>query len=240
MPNVPPLDVLVLATHPDDAEATCGGTIAKLVERGRRVGVLDASRGELGSRGNARVRAKECREATRLLGLTWRGNLGLPDSRVPVTHELREELARWIRRLQPRLLVAPWWQSDLHPDHAAYGALARQAYFLSGLRRKEPKLAPHRPRRVLYYPSHDLFEPHFVVTLEEHHFEQKMASVRAYGSQVFPEHARDRGQHFVHGQEMLERVELRARYFGSLVRVRFGEPFRAEGLLPDGDPLEPA
>jgi bacillithiol biosynthesis deacetylase BshB1 len=237
MPNAPELDVLVLATHPDDAESTCGGTIAKLVARGARVGVLDASRGEMGSRGTVKTRAAECRAASRILGLTWRRNLGLPDSRVAIDLDARDEVARWIRRLRPRLLIAPWWQSDLHPDHEAVGRMARQAYFLAGLRRKEPRIPPHRPTRVLYYPSHDVFEPTFVVALEPAHFDVKMEAVRAYASQVVPKKAGDRGQHFVHGQEMLDRIELRARYFGSLIRVRFGEPFRAEGTLPDADPL---
>jgi bacillithiol biosynthesis deacetylase BshB1 len=237
MPNDPPLDVLVLATHPDDAESTCGGTIAKLVSRGARVGVLDSSRGEMGTRGTPEGRALECANATKILGLAFRENLGLPDGRIVATVEGREEIARWLRRLRPSILIAPWWERDLHPDHAAVGAMARQAYFLAGLRRLAEDLPPHRPRRVLYYPSHDQFEPSFVVELEPAHFEKKLASLRAYASQVFPNATGDRGQHFVHGQEMLERIEVRARYFGSRIGVRFGEPFRAEGTLPDVDPL---
>jgi bacillithiol biosynthesis deacetylase BshB1 len=237
MPNDPALDVLVLATHPDDAESTCGGTIAKLVSRGARVGVLDVSRGEMGTRGTPESRALECAAASKILGLCFRENLGLPDGRVSATVEAREEIARWLRRLRPAILIAPWWEHDLHPDHAAVGAMARQAYFLAGLRRLVEDLPPHRPRRVLYYPSHDLFEPSFVVELEAAHFEKKLDALRAYASQVFPNSAADRGQHFVHGQEMLDRIEVRARFFGSRIGVRFGEPFRAEGTLSDVDPL---
>lgn len=238
MPPHSELDVLVLATHPDDAESTCGGTIAKLVARGARVGVLDACRGEMGTRGDAAARARECDEATRVLGLAFRENLGLSDGRIQPSIDAREEIGRWIRRLRPSILIAPWWEHDLHPDHAAVGRMGRDAYFLAGLRRLEPALPPHRPRRVLYYPSHDLFEPSFVVALSDEDFARKMESLRAYASQVFPNAEGDRGQHFVFGQEMLHRIEVRARFFGSRIGVRFGEPFRAEGTLSDADPLQ--
>jgi bacillithiol biosynthesis deacetylase BshB1 len=237
MAQIKEIDVLVLATHPDDAESTCGGTIAKLVSRGARVGVLDATRGEMGTRGSLAERARECRDATKILGLAWRDNMRLPDTRVAASIEAREDLALRIRRLRPRLMIAPWWQSDLHPDHAAVGLLGRQAYFLSGLRRLDSKSKPHRPTRVLYYPSHDIFDPSFIVALDDAHFAKKLDALRAYASQVFPGGAHDRGQHFVHGQEMLERIEIRGRYFGSRIGVRFGEPYRVEGVLRDEDPL---
>ncbi|HKD99738.1 MAG TPA: bacillithiol biosynthesis deacetylase BshB1, partial [Planctomycetota bacterium] len=229
-------DVLVLATHPDDAESTCGGTIAKLVERGASVGVLDSCRGEMGTRGTPRTRARECAAATRELRLAFRGNLGLADGRIVPTVEAREAIARWIRRLRPMLFIAPW-RRDLHPDHAAVGVMARQAYFLAGLRRLAPELAPHRPKRVLYYPSHDLFRVSFVSVLEERHFQAKLRALACYRSQLEPAGPGDRGAHFIHRQDLRQRIEIRARFFGALATVRWGEPFRAEGALPDVDPL---
>jgi bacillithiol biosynthesis deacetylase BshB1 len=231
------VDALVVATHPDDAEATCGGTIAKLVGRGLRVGVLDLSRGEMGSRGSMDERDRECREATALLGLCYRENLGQPDSKVESTVETREAIARVFRTLRPRFVLAPWWKSDLHPDHAAVGKMAREAFFLSGLKRLFPEVPAYRPRRIYYYPSHDPFEPSFIVTLDEAQMAAKIASIRCYASQVNPSGRDDRGQHFVHGMDLVERITLRNRYFGSLVTAPYGEPFRAEGFLTDTDPL---
>jgi N-acetylglucosamine malate deacetylase 1 len=236
MSSPPLVDVLVLATHPDDAEATCGGTIAKLVDSGALIGVLDASRGERGTRGTAAERARECRAATRVLRLAIRENLGLPDGRIVASVSARESIVRWIRRLRPQILIAPW-RRDLHPDHAAVGSMARQAFYLAGLRRLEEGLEPHRPRRVLYYPSHDLFRPDFVAVLSEEHFARKLRALECYRSQLQPRDPGDSGRHFVHGQDLRERIEIRARFFGTAAGVRYGEPFRAEGTLPDVDPL---
>ncbi len=234
------LDVLLLATHPDDAESTCGGTLAKLVARGARVGVLDATRGEMGTRGSAAERARECAKATRALGLAWRGNLELPDGRVAATIEARELLVGWIRKLRPSILIAPWWQRDLHPDHAAVGRLARQAYYLAGLRKLLPGSAPHRPDSVFYYPSHDLFRPHFVVPLTEQHFARKMRALHCYRSQVRPREAGDVGRHLVYGSDLVARIETRARFFGEIVGAPFGEPFRSEKMLQDAEPFAAA
>lgn len=232
------VDALIIATHPDDAEATCGGTITKLVTRGARVGVLDASRGEMGTRGTVEDRDAECKAATRKLKLAWRENLGLPDGRIVNSVEARESIAEILRKLRPRLLFAPWWKSDLHPDHVAVGILARQAFFLSGLRRLAPLNNPHRPSRVYYYPSHDIFDPDFVVALDESEFDRKLEALRCYGSQFRPSTKKDRGQHFVHGQDLAERIALRARYFGVQAGSPFGEPFKSEQMLTDRDPLE--
>lgn len=232
-----PLDVLVIATHPDDAESTCGGTIAKFVADGRRVGILDSSRGEMGTRGTDEQRLEEAAAASRELGIVWRGNLGLPDGRIQPTIEAREAIAVHLRTLRPKLLIAPWWQHDLHPDHAAVGTLSRQAFFVAGLRKLDAATNAHRPSRVLYYPSHDLFEPQFVVALSESLFHKKIASLRCFSSQLKPASGNDKGQHFVHGQDLEERITLRARYFGAQVGAPFGEPFRVEGVLSDSSPL---
>lgn len=234
---LPQLDALFIATHPDDAESACGGTIAKLVSRGARVGVLDISRGEMGTRGTLEQRNMECEKATSLLGIAWRENLSLPDGRVTNTTESREALARRIAALRPHLMFAPWWISDMHPDHAATGRLCRDAYFLAGLSKLMADVKPHRPKRVYYYPSHDMFEPNFVVSIDGNLMNKKIDSIKCYGSQLTSAAPTDDGKHFVHGMDLLERIILRNRYFGSMVGAEFGEPFRVEGMLNDSDPL---
>lgn len=231
------IDILVLATHPDDAEATCGGTIAKLVSLGARVGILDACRGEMGSRGTAEERLVEAAAASKALGVIWRENLELKDGSIVPDISARNAIARRIRQLRPQVMIAPWWQSDLHPDHAAVGALARQAFFVAGLKKLDTTTEPHRPKRVLYYPSHDMFEPQFVVALSDELFQKKIAALRCFSSQLKPSSQTDRGQHFVHGQDLEERITLRARYFGAAAGAKYGEPFRVEGFLSDGAPL---
>jgi len=118
------LDALVLSAHPDDAEICVGGTILRLVDAGKRVGVLDMTRGEMGTRGTMEDRQRETEAATRQMGLAFRGNLELPDSRVEVTLENRERLARVLREHSPQVVLAQH-VDDLHPDHAATGLLAR-------------------------------------------------------------------------------------------------------------------
>lgn len=235
-----PLDALFVATHPDDAESTCGGTIAKLAGSGARIGILDCSRGELGTRGTPQEREVEAARASAVLGIAWRSNLGLPDGRIVTSIEARDAIAHWIRLLRPRMLFAPWWRSDLHPDHSAVGALCRQAYFVAGLKKLELDTNPHRPSRSYYYASHDMFEPQFVVGLDKPLFEKKLAALRCFASQLKPASINDKGQHFVHGQDLEERITLRARYFGAQVGAPFGEPFRSETMLSDFNPLAPA
>src|SRR5262245_59931683 len=128
------LDVLVVSAHPDDAEISLGGTILKLIAAGAKVGVVDLTHGEMGTRGTRADRERESDAATKELGLAWRGNLGLPDARVVPALEAREELAGILREHSPRLVFAQH-TSDLHPDHAACGQLARDAWYLSGLSR---------------------------------------------------------------------------------------------------------
>jgi LmbE family N-acetylglucosaminyl deacetylase len=156
---------------------------------------------------------------------------------VHPTIEAREAIARRIRALRPAILIAPW-RRDLHPDHAAVGVLARQAYFIAGLRSLDRRLPPHRPARVFYYPSHDLFRADFVVVLDEALHEQKVRAVRCYRSQIEPGNRGDRGEHFVHRLDILDRMTIRARFYGGLARVPYAEPFRIEGVLTDANPLD--
>jgi bacillithiol biosynthesis deacetylase BshB1 len=227
------LDVLVIAAHPDDAEICLGGTLLKLVDAGRRVGVLDVTRGEMGTRGTRAERDAETAAASERLGLAWRGNLELADARVTVTHEARERLARLLREHAPRIVLAQHTE-DLHPDHAASGLLAREAWYLAGLARlAEQDGGPpaRRPRFLLHYMGHVTFEPTLVVDVTAV-WARKVEVIRCYASQLAPGHARDSGQHLLFGADILERAETRARYFGERIGARYGEPLLHRGPLP--------
>lgn len=230
------LDALVLAAHPDDAEISLGGTLLKLLDAGKRVGVLDLTRGEMGTRGTQEERDAETDAANRLLGLAWRGNLGLPDSRVTVTVEARERLARLLREHAPRLVFAQHVE-DLHPDHAACGMLAREAWYLSGLARvaeRDGGGPARRPRFLLHYMGHVPFEPTLVVDVSAV-WARKVELVRCYASQLAPRDTGDRGQHLLFGADILQRAETRARYFGERIGANYGEPLLHRGPLPVTD-----
>jgi bacillithiol biosynthesis deacetylase BshB1 len=229
------LDALVIAAHPDDAEISVGGTILRLVDAGKAVGVLDATRGEMGTRGTRADRDAEAARATELLGLAWRGNLDLPDGRVVADVAARERVAALLRELAPDLVIAHH-VDDLHPDHAASGRIARDAWYLSGLKRLAALAgdAPaRRPPRLLHFAGHLPFDPTYVVDVGSV-WDRKVAAIRAYATQLEPGDERDRGEHFLFGADILARAEAKARYWGERIGAALGEPLLHVGALPAG------
>lgn len=230
------LDVLVLGAHPDDAEISVGGTILMMVDAGRKVGVVDVTRGEMGTRGTREDRDAETRAANELMGLSVRENLDLPDGRVQVSVEAREGLAKLLRQYTPDLVIAHHWD-DHHPDHAATGRLAREAWYLSGLKRlAELDDGPpaKRPARLLHFMSHTPFDPTLVVDVGPV-WERKLELVRCYKSQLKSAGREDAGRHFLFGADILRRVETKARTWGERIGVLYGEPFLHQGPLPIQD-----
>jgi len=232
------LDVLIIAAHPDDAEISVGGTILKLVDMGRRVGICDVTHGEMGTRGSAEERASEAARASAALGLAARFNLSQPDGRVTVSIEAREALARLLREERPALVLAHHTE-DLHPDHGATGLLARQAWYLSGLKRLaeiDGGAEAKRPPRLLHFAGHVPFEATFVVPIDEV-FERKLEVIRCYVSQLSEQSAQDDGSHLLFGADILQRAQTKARYWGERIGCRFGEPLLHRGPLALEDPL---
>lgn len=232
------LDMLVVAAHPDDAEISVGGTILRAVAAGRRVGIVDVTRGEMGTRGTAEDRTRETAAANAVMGLATRLNLEQPDGRVQVTLEAREALAAVFREHAPDVVLAHH-VDDLHPDHRATGELARAAWYLSGLARlaeERGQARGPRPERLYHFMGHEPFAPTFVVDIGAT-WERKVELIRCYASQLTPTGAGDRGQHFLFGADILERVETKARFWGERAGVRFGEPLFHKGPLPCLDPL---
>ena len=219
-----PLDVLAIVAHPDDAELLCGGSLLRCADAGQRTGVLDLTRGEMGSRGTPELRAKEAERASEILGLAERRNAGLPDSHLQNTPDARRRVVEVLRDLRPRVVVTHW-SSGRHPDHRAAAELAYDASYLSGLKNYDAPGLPFRPHKVVHALSfrEDPQKPTFVVDITDQ-MDRKMAAIGAYASQ-FGE-AVTAGEVFPGGGRSLEdQIRTQAARAGSLIRAAYGEPF---------------
>ena len=225
------LDILAIAAHRDDVEQTCGGTLLKAAQRGQRTGILDLTQGEMGTRGTAEDRAREAADAARILGVSWRRALDIPDGRVENTWENRLKVANVIRETRPRVVILPYWKGR-HPDHYTCSVLGYEACFLAGLAKLDLHSTPHRPFKIIYATLYDDVRPTFVVDISEQ-FELKFASILAYKSQFSDQEA---GKDlFPARAEIRARVDAMARYYGMLGGVTYGEPFlqKEVGLVDD-------
>jgi len=230
------VDLLAIAAHPDDAELTCGGTLARAAEAGYRTGILDLTRGEMATKGTPELRAAEAARASEILGVSVRENAGLPDAGITNSTETREILVRHLRTFSPRTVILPF-ERGRHPDHRVASELARDACFLAGLGAYGGGPAA-RPFKILYALAfrEDAVKPTFVVPLTEAQFEKKLAAVACYESQF--EGAISAGEIFPTGQPLLARVESQMRHYGSLVREPYGEPFYTEETVSISDVVE--
>lgn len=213
------LDVLVVAPHPDDAELGAGGAILKFKAEGLKVGVLDLTSGEPTPFGTLEIRAKETAAATEILGLDWRGNLGLPNRSLEPTLDARAKLAGVFRQLRPRWLFAPYW-IDAHPDHVAATELIEAARFWSKLTKTDLPGEPFYPERIFHYYCVHLRiipQPAFVLDISEH-WEKKFAAIQCYRSQF----VEDRG---TEPPTFLDTLRDQAAYFGHVIAAKYGEPF---------------
>jgi bacillithiol biosynthesis deacetylase BshB1 len=218
-----PVDVLAIAAHRDDVELTCAGTLLRAVDAGHRTGILDLTAGETGTRGSAELRAREAAAAADILGVAERRNAGLPDAHLANTDESRRVVVEHIRHFAPRVVILPF-PVGRHPDHRIASELGRDACFLAGLTRYDAPGEPHRPFKVLYALSYreDPVKPTFVVDISAQ-FERKLSAIRCYASQF--DGARAAGEIFPTGQDLYGLVETQNAHYGSLIRVRYGEPF---------------
>jgi N-acetylglucosamine malate deacetylase 1 len=246
-PGNPPLDILAIAAHRDDVEQTCGGTLLKAAQRGQRTGILDLTQGEMGTRGTAEDRAREAVDAAKILGVSWRRALDIPDGRVENTWENRLKVASVIRERRPQVVILPYWKGR-HPDHYTASVLGYEACFLAGLAKLEisgqgavdgkkyaeskESLAPYRPFKIVYATLYYDIRPTFVVDIGEQ-FEAKLSSIVAYKSQFSDQEA---GKDlFPAHDEIRSRVEAMAQFYGMLGGVTYAEPFlqKEVGLVED-------
>ena len=245
-PQGQPLDILAIAAHRDDVEQTCGGTLLKAAQRGQKTGILDLTRGEMGTRGTAEDRELEANDAAKILRVAWRRALDIPDGRVENTWENRLKVASVIRETRPHVVILPYWKGR-HPDHYTASILGYEACFLAGLAKlgttgqglgastgthEISALPPYRPFKIIYATLYYDIRPTFVVDISDQ-FEKKFASILAYKSQfsdqeagkdLFPAHL-----------EIRTRVDAMARFYGMLGGVTYGEPFlqKEVGLVED-------
>ena len=222
MPRSMKLDLLAIAAHPDDVELTCGGAVIKMVEAGYKVGVLDLTSGESGTRGRVALRQRESERAARVMGIAHRENLGLPDAGVEDRREYKLKIAQCIRALRPRTVILPYWEGR-HPDHYTAGRIGYEACFLAGLAKLPLEGAPHRPHKIIYASLYvPTLLPTFVVDITAQ-FERKLKAVLCYGSQFSPR--QDWRNLFPSRADCRERLAAQARHFGDMIGVRYGEPF---------------
>lgn len=217
------IDVLAIAAHPDDIELICGGTLIRAQMLGKTTGILDLAAGELASRGTPELRAKEAAKAATVMGVSVRENLGLPDGGIQNTPETRARVAVVIRRLEPQIVITHSLHGR-HPDHPIVAQLVRDACFVAGLKKVEPKVPAHRPRKVLHALSfrEDHQKPTFVVDISAA-FEKKLEAIGCYESQ-FGE-AVQAGEVYPNGEPLHDLIRHHAAHYGSLIRCRYGEPF---------------
>ena len=234
------VDVLAIGAHPDDVELGCGGTLALLVARGRRAGIVHLTAGEAGSRGSAGERRGEAAHAAAALGVEQLEILDCGDGGLRTGCDEEDRLIEVLRRLRPRLVLGPP-PSDRHPDHGRAHALARAACFYSGLAKRSPELGPpHRPAAFYSYLQHDLVVPTFVVDVTEA-WARKTAALDAYASQLWrPDPSVHPGgpPTLVSSREFRLAIEGRARDLGLTIGAVYGEGFLALGPLAVTDPLD--
>jgi bacillithiol biosynthesis deacetylase BshB1 len=224
------LDVLIFAAHPDDAELSMGGTILKLTSKNFKVGIIDFTRGELGTRGSVDIRQKEAFQAAISLKVTVRENLDIPDGNIEQNKENLMKVVMSIRKFKPKILFAPYF-NDRHPDHIDTSRLVKKAMFSTGLTKlktfdKEVVQEPYRPLKLFYYMQTYTFEPSFIVDISEE-FGTKMKAVKTYESQ-FHNPKSTEPETFISKPEFLKYVESRAQFYGFQIGKQYGEPFFCE------------
>lgn len=224
------LDVLVFASHPDDAELGCGGTIASLTSAGKKVGIIDLTKGEMGTRGDEKTRSEEVEEASEVLGLSYRKNLDLGDSLLPNTRENQLKIIEQVRKTQPHICITGA-TFDRHPDHGKGTKLALDALFYSGLKKiptsseKGEPQEPWRPSHILHYMQDRPIDMDFVYDISEH-WETKKKAILAFNTQFNVKKPGNEPETYISSENYFQQLEGRARYLGHLAGFTYGEAFQ--------------
>ncbi len=221
------LDILVLASHPDDAELGCAGTIAKHIALGHKVGVVDFTRGELGTRGTVQTRDQEAAASAKILGLSARENLNFRDGFFHNDEASQLALVQVIRKYQPEIILANAVY-DRHPDHGKGATISFESIFLSGLVKVETKFegksqTPWRPKALYHYIQSQLIQPDFVVDISDF-WDAKMNAVKAYKTQFYDPTSNE-PETYISNPAFLKMLESRAQEFGHAIGVRYAEGF---------------
>jgi bacillithiol biosynthesis deacetylase BshB1 len=228
------LDLLAIAPHPDDVELTCGGTLLKAAEQGYKTGIIDLTAGEMGTRGTPGTRLKESAKAARILRVTHRENLGLPDAHLEVSTKMKMAVARRIRALKPHTVILPYWEGR-HPDHYTAAQLAYEGCFLAGLKQLPIEGDAFRPFKILYATIYlrDV-RPTFVVDISRQ-YERRYKAILAYHSQFNPKAKDKTSKVDIPLDRLHHEVNLIARYYGQMAGVEYAEPFLVKEVMQVDD-----
>jgi len=217
------LDVLAFGAHPDDVEMTAGGLLCRLVDSGLGVGIIDLTRGELGTRGTPEIRTQEAQVAAEIIGARLRKCLDMPDGDVANTPEARLKVIRALREHRPSLIVIPYRECE-HPDHANAGKLVRDAAYFSGLKKIDTGQERFQPSRVIHYMTRTRFDPTFIVPIDDY-FERKMEAIRAHASQFYRPDDAGENETRISQPGFLDFLALRDRTYGAMVGSMYAEPY---------------
>lgn len=230
------IDILAIFAHPDDAELTVGGTLLKMKSLGYRTGILDVTRGEMGTRGTVEGRAAEAARAAEILNVDLRENLGLPDGHVFADDASRIKLVRVLRRLKPKVILTHQ-ENDPHPDHDHITQLVRESARLSSMKNFDAEGGERiNVPRVAYNIFSMSVRPSFIVDISDFH-EQKMKAIRAHSSQFFDPNSKEPETRLT-DKSFLDELENRSRHFGSMIGCKSGEPFYVREQLNVEDPFK--
>jgi len=216
------VDLLFISAHPDDTELSCGGTIIKSVKRGLKAGMIDLTRGEMGTRGTPQIRKREAQNAAKILGASFREQLDFQDGGLLTGRDQELELIEIIRATRPRLIFTSF-PDDRHPDHTRAGKLVTESAFYAGLKSLTTKHAAHRPQAILYYMQNYLQRLSFVIDVSDS-WKTKMRAIAAFKSQFFNPDSKE-PKTFIARPEFIELIEARGRHFGELIGAKYGEAF---------------
>jgi bacillithiol biosynthesis deacetylase BshB1 len=223
------LDLLAIGPHPDDVELTSGGTILKMARAGYRVGILDLTRGETGSRGTPEKRLKEAAKAAEILGVKIRRNLGLPDAHIEVSEQHKMAVAEVIREFEPHTVILPYWEGR-HPDHYTAGQMCYEACFVAGLKNYSLGGLPFRPFKIVYAAAYADVRPTFAVDITEE-YDGRRKAILAYASQFNPSKKERKSRVVLPLDELEERMSTIAKHYGRMIGVKCAEGFVVKEIM---------
>lgn len=227
------LDILAISPHPDDAEIFCGGTLAKMSKHGYKTGLLDLTKGEMGTQGTIEKRAAESEAATKKLSLGYRGNLGLKDAYLDSSSRAQiDSVVLAIRKLKPKLILAPYWE-DRHPDHVECSLIVKKAVYFAGLKKYPCKEERFVTNQIAFYQMRYTFVPSFIVDISEV-YQQKLDAINCYQSQV---KKNSNIQTLINSPLSISSITARDEYCGAMIGAEFGEPFLITNSISINDPV---
>lgn len=223
-----PVDILAIAAHPDDVELTSGGTLLRMAHQGYTTGILDLTRGEMGTRGTPRLRAEEAEAARTVLRARFRHTLDLGDSRLVDSIENRLAVAQEIRNARPRTVILPYWEGR-HPDHYTAARLGYEACYTAGLRKAGLLGEPHRPHKILYSTIYHDVPPSFAVDISDW-FDEKIRAIECFQSQFGGDMSSIAGLYPAWAR-LVDRIRTQCRFYGHQIGVEYAEPYRVRELI---------